>query len=75
MIVPVQTGASPTIGNPRTLVNLGRCFGGFGHDYDTAPKGHRFILTAPIGPEGGATGQIVVVENWFEELRRLVPTN
>ncbi|MBI2188922.1 MAG: protein kinase [Acidobacteria bacterium] len=75
VVVPVQTGGSPTFGNARTLFNLGRYFAGLGHDFDIAPKGDRFILAAPIVPEGGASAQIVVVQNWLEELRRLVPTN
>ena len=76
MVVPVQMGATPTFGNAATLFNLGRYFtGGGGHHYDIAPKGDRFIVTAPIAPEGGAAGQIVVVENFFEDLKRLVPPN
>jgi hypothetical protein len=60
-------GAIPTFGNAATLFNLGRYIAGAGHDYDIAPKGDRFILTAPTVR---AAGQIVVVENFFEELRR-----
>jgi Tol biopolymer transport system component len=75
MVVRVQTGASPTFSNARTVFSLAGYFAGFGHDFDIAPKGDRFILTAPIRTEGGAADQIVVVENFFEELKRLVPTN
>jgi serine/threonine-protein kinase len=75
MVVPVQTGATPMFGNAATLFNLGRYFAGAGRDYDIAPKGDRFILTAPVAPKGGAADQIVVVENFFEELKRLVPPN
>jgi serine/threonine protein kinase len=53
-------------------------FGGFGNNYDLAPDGQRFVMIK----EGAATAtvpapaaQIVVVQNWFEELKRLVPTN
>jgi hypothetical protein len=35
----------------------------------------RVIITAPSTPAGGAADPIVVVENWFEELKRLVPTH
>jgi hypothetical protein len=75
MAVPVQSGAIPMFGNAATLFNLGRYFAGAGRDYDIAPKGDRFILTAPVAPEGGAADTIVVVQNWQEELKRLVPPN
>jgi eukaryotic-like serine/threonine-protein kinase len=75
MVVPVRTGATPTFGNAATLFNLGRYFtGGGGRHYDIAPRADRFILTAPVAPEGGTAGQMVVVQGWFEELKRLVPT-
>jgi serine/threonine-protein kinase len=76
MVVPVETGASPTFGKAATLFNLGRYFtGGVGRHYDIAPRGDRFIVTAPIAQQGGTAGQIVVVQNWLEELKRLVPVN
>jgi eukaryotic-like serine/threonine-protein kinase len=74
MVVPVRTGSTPTFGNAATLFNIGRYLNvGGGRHYDIAPKSDRFMLTAPVTPEGGAAGQIVVVQNWFEELNRLVP--
>jgi len=39
--------------------------------YDISPDGHRFLM---IKREEGDTAQINVVLNWFEELKRLVPT-
>jgi serine/threonine-protein kinase len=76
MVLPVRTGATPTFGNAATVFNLGRYFaGGPGRHYDIAPKADRFLLTAPVAPErGSAAGQIVVVQGWFEELKRRVPT-
>jgi hypothetical protein len=42
-------------------------------DYDVAPDGRRFLmLKAATAPEG-ASGELHVVVNWFEELRRRVP--
>jgi len=40
--------------------------------YDISPDGQRFLM---IKAEEGSTAQINVVLNWFEELKRLVPTN
>jgi serine/threonine-protein kinase len=75
MVMPVKSGGPPTFGKPRALFNLGRYVASLGRNYDIAPKGDRFILAAPIAPESGAAGQIVVVQNWQEELKRLVPPN
>jgi Tol biopolymer transport system component len=43
-----------------------------GRTYDISPDGQRFLL---IKPETATPPSIVVVQNWFEELKRLVPTN
>ena len=47
-----------------------------GRTYDIAPDGQRFLMIkAGEGEDAPATPRIIVVQNWFEELRRLVPTN
>jgi len=38
--------------------------------YDISPDGQRFVMIKEQGES-----QINVVLNWFEELKRLVPTN
>jgi len=46
--------------------------------YDVAPRGERFLFTKSFGPtnqSGPTLSRIIVVQNWFEELKRLVPTN
>ncbi len=40
--------------------------------YDVAPDGQRFVMIKES--EEQQVGQINVVLNWFEELKRLVPT-
>ncbi len=42
--------------------------------YDVAPDGKRFLMMKEDTAQQEA-GQINVVLNWFEELKRLVPTN
>jgi hypothetical protein len=46
---------------------------GFPRNYDVSPDGQRFLVlkddTADESPN------VIVVENWVEELKRLVPTN
>jgi serine/threonine protein kinase/Tol biopolymer transport system component len=43
------------------------------HNFDVSPDGQRFLMLKPVEQEQGATTQINVVLNWFEELKRLVP--
>ena len=39
--------------------------------------GERFLMIKPVTPtdEQSSSIQLILVQNWFEELRRLVPTN
>ena len=45
--------------------------------YDVHPDGERFLMIKAVsGAEGeGDPPQVVLVEGWFEELERLVPTD
>jgi hypothetical protein len=46
-----------------------------GRTYDVSPDGQRFLMiTAPGTDASPAPPSIIVVQNWFEELTRLVPT-
>ena len=52
--------------------------GGFNRRMAVSPDGQRFLLLAfaTENADGeAAPSQIVFVQNWFEELPRLVPTN
>jgi hypothetical protein len=42
-------------------------------NYDVSPDGQRFLMLKP-GERDPAPTQINVVLNWFEELKRKVPT-
>jgi hypothetical protein len=75
MVVSVQTKPSFRAGRPGVLFEgshraTNRPLG-FQY-YDIAPDGQRFLM---IKLEQTAGSQINVVLNWFEELKRLVPTN
>ena len=64
--------------NEQTLPIDGFVVVGFYRDYDITPDGERLVMVFPADrTESGeaARPQIIVVQNWFEELRRLVPTN
>ena len=45
---------------------------GDGPSYDVSPDGERFLMV--LENETPETMELVVVLNWFEELKRLVPT-
>jgi serine/threonine-protein kinase len=74
-------GASLRLGKPVPLFNLRvtgptgvvqqyASGGNGGVGYDVLPDG-RFVMVR--GPDPTSTREIVVVQNWFEELKRLVP--
>jgi Tol biopolymer transport system component len=43
-------------------------------NYDVSPDGQRFLMLKPVEQAQAAPTQINVVLNWFEELKRRVPT-
>jgi serine/threonine-protein kinase len=58
---------------PETLFE-GQYFTAFGiRNYDITPDGQRFVMVKENEEQPAAT-QLIVVLNWFEELKRLVPT-
>ena len=76
MVVAVTTETGLRVGTPETLVE-DQFFVFRGRSaYDVAPDG-RFVMIrrGAETSENDATPQITVVLNWFEELKRLVPTN
>ncbi len=48
-----------------------------GREYDISPDGERFLVLKIEGERQGPTAEktMVVVENWFEELKRLAPSS
>ncbi len=75
MVVDIKTEPAFTAGSPVVLFT-GRytIWGGF-VNYDISPDGQRFLMIKEVDEEEGQQDQINVVLNWFEELKRLVPTN
>jgi serine/threonine-protein kinase len=75
LAVEVQTNPVFRAGQPRALFELRNVptFGPFNSMWDVAPDGKRFLVIKT--PEGQTAGtKLQVVENWFEELRRRIPT-
>ncbi len=73
MLVPVQTKPTMKAGLPRPLFEGRYVYDSpdFMPNYDLSPDGQSFLMVEE--PEVGT--QINVVLNWFEELKRLVPTD
>jgi len=82
MSVGISSAASFSPGVPRKLFD-DRFYGSYtpagegGHtNYDVSPDGRRFLMVKDVADDQTSVApQIVVVQNWFEELRRLVPRN
>ena len=77
--VPVETtGAEFIAGTPRPLLKPLYYIGGagaVGRGYDVSPDGRRFVMIKAEAPESaGASTNVVVIQHWDEELKRLVPT-
>ena len=79
MRVGVERGPTWAAGTPTKLLNEGYFTvpgANAGRTYDISPDGQRFLMIkVGGGSDQAAAPQIVVVQNWFEELKRLVPTN
>ena len=75
MVVTVETEPTFRVGKPEELFEgsytVSSTNPGFLQYYDISPDGQRFLM---IKTAEGSTAQINVVLNWFEELKRLVPT-
>ncbi len=75
--VDVVTEPAFAFSNEQTLPVEGFNVVAYYRDYDISPDGERLLMVFPADrPDTGepARLQINVVLNWFEELKRLVPT-
>ncbi|MGH9257840.1 MAG: protein kinase domain-containing protein, partial [Vicinamibacterales bacterium] len=75
MAVRVEHGATFTASTPTTLFEGRYYMGGaanVGRTYDVSPDGRRFLM---MKADASTPASLVVVLNWFEELKRLVPGN
>jgi serine/threonine-protein kinase len=77
MSTSVEGGSTLRAGNPTRLFE-GRYFmpGQPGRTYDVSPDGRRFLMIKPLAgaEQTAALPSLIVVQNWHEELKRLVPT-
>jgi Tol biopolymer transport system component len=74
MAVEIRTSPTFTAGSPRKLFEGRYVPSPNGvSSYDVSQDGQRFLRVQPLHPDP-PTDQIQVTLNWFEELKRLVPT-
>jgi Tol biopolymer transport system component len=76
MRVGVERGASWTATTPTTIIKEGYVTATAavtGRNYDVSPDGQRFLMLKPVSEPSAPLPQLVVVQHFDEELKRLVP--
>ena len=76
MAAPIVPGAAFSAGTPVAVVKGNYSSPQSGRMYDVSPDGRRFLLIKEVRPQGEAAApppQLIVVQHWSEELKRLVP--
>ena len=78
MSVPIETAPAFRAGSPAVMFDLPPFYTSSlrtRRQWDIAPDGERFLIMNPGDPATGEHSQsrLVVVLNWYEELKRLVP--
>jgi serine/threonine-protein kinase len=75
LAVPIQSGLTLQAGRPQVLFDAAMSIEGVGvRPYDVGREGRFFIIRGvQTDGGGGAPSNIIVVLNWLEELKRLVP--
>ena len=75
MSVAVEGGSAFRSGSPTRLFEGSYRLGAAGRTYDVSSDGQRFLMVKPVGSleQTAAPSSLIVVQNWFEELKRLVP--
>ena len=79
MRVPVKTGSTFERGTPEKVFDapyLVRPPQLLGRHYDVSADGQRFLMLKETGvaDDRPPSARIILVQNWFEDLKRLVPT-
>jgi serine/threonine-protein kinase len=79
MAVSVQTDTNFVAGTAEVILE-GAYYGSTapsGRTYDISPDGTRFLMIKEgvASDDTSVPTELILVQNWFEELKRLVPTN
>jgi Tol biopolymer transport system component len=74
MAVPVATTPTFSVGTPHVLFEGPfRVDGGAFRNYDVTPDGQRFLMVQEVQRAPTRVSQMVLVQNWVEELKQKVP--
>ena len=74
MSVKLATHAAFRAGKPERLFASPDLQISWGRSYDVGPDGRRFLVTRQTeAPANPAPAQMIFVQHWFDELKRLVP--
>ena len=71
----VSAGTTLTVGKPQALFETPMGFQANFRGYDVTRDGTRFLMIRPQAREDLKPSQIVLVQNWFQDLQRRVPVN
>jgi serine/threonine-protein kinase len=75
MAVAIQPGQAFAAGSPQVLFEGAYVAANTGRTFDVSPDGKRFLMIKDRGTsQTSAASEIVFIQNWTEELKRLVPT-
>ena len=77
-VVPIEPGPTFKAGPPQILFEGAYLFGSPNglRTYDVSPDGKRFLMIkSPVDSQDSAPMSLIVVQNWFDELKRLVRGN
>jgi len=69
-IVDVHTESGFSLGKPRLLFEKS----GYANSYDVSPDGQRFLMVRLDESKSTPVKEMILVQNWLEELKRLIPS-
>jgi serine/threonine-protein kinase len=79
MRVAVERGPGWAVGATTKLFGAGQYYFGageaFGRTYDISRDGRRFLMIKDVASDQSSAPTILVIQNWFEELKARVPRN
>jgi hypothetical protein len=76
MTVPIQPGPIFTYGNAQMVFDGPYLAPNAARTYDVSPDGKRFLMIKEAPRQGNDPApepKLVLIQNWVEELKRLVP--
>jgi len=73
LAVPVREGSTFSFDSPQMIIDGNYPAPNWSRQYDVSADGTRFLMLKNVADPQATPSQLVLVQNWFEELNRLVP--